>query len=120
MAYLLEQAPHEQAIAKQAIQARQPLPDSIANAPELQAGLQLYLQAFFDLDSERSELAPIPWSSIADYAAAYDFDEEQTADLIDIIRKVDSAHINRLAEKQAAKYAKKSSEPGKRARGKGR
>lgn len=117
---MLEQAPHEQAIAKQAMQFGQPLPDRIANAPELQAGLQLYLQAFFELDSERNELSPIPWSSIADYAAAYDFDEEQTADLFDIIRKVDAAHINRLAEKQTAKYAKKSNRPSRGVRGKGK
>ena len=80
----------------------QPLPERIANAPELQTGLELYLQAFFELDSERSDLARIPWSSIADYAIAYDFDEDQAADLIDIIRKVDSAHIKKLADKQAA------------------
>jgi hypothetical protein len=47
LAHLLELGPHEQAIAKQAMRAGQPLPDRIANAPELEVGLQLYLQAFF-------------------------------------------------------------------------
>jgi len=113
---LLEQAPHEQAIAKQAMRFGHPLPERIANAPELQAGLQLYLQAFFDLDSERSELKPIPWSSMIDYAMAFDFDEEQTEDLVYIIRKVDSAHINRLAEKQKAEYAKNSNRTSRKSR----
>lgn len=102
MAYLLEHAPHEKAIATQAMRFGHPIPERIANAPELPAGLQLYLQAFFELDSERSELAPIPWSSIVQYAKAYELDEEQTQDLIDIIRKVDSAHIKRCIEKQKA------------------
>jgi hypothetical protein len=66
-------------------------------------GLQLYLNAFFDLDSERSHgngLTPIPWTSIMNYAKAFDFDNEQTEDLIFFIRKLDSEHLNILAEKQ--------------------
>lgn len=95
----MELGPHEQVIAKQAFRAGQPLPDRIANAPELRIGLQLYIQAFFDLDSERSHtmgLVSIPWSSINDYAKAFDFDEDQTEDLFFLIRKMDNAHLKRL------------------------
>ena len=105
MAHLLELGPHEQAIAKQAMRAGQPLPDRIANAPELETGLQLYLQAFFDLDSERSHaqgLTSIPWTSIAAYAMAFELDEEQTEDLYFFIRKLDSEHLKKLAAKQKA------------------
>lgn len=88
------------------MRAGQPLPDRIANAPELEPGLQLYLQAFFDLDSERTHavgLTPIPWTSIATYAQAFQFDEEQTEDLYFFVRKLDSEHLKKLAAKEKAK-----------------
>jgi len=106
LTHLLELGPHEQSIAKQAMRAGQPLPDRIANAPELQLGLQLYLQAFFDLDSERSHgqgLTSIPWTSIASYAIAFEFDNDQTEDLYFFVRRLDSEHLKKLAAKQATK-----------------
>lgn len=108
MAYLLELGPIEQNIAKQAMRAGQPMPERIANAPELQQGLQLYLQAFFDLDCERSHaMAPtaIPWTSVQDYAKAFEFDEEQTEDLHFFIRRMDSEHLKRIATKIKNKAA---------------
>lgn len=80
----------------------QPLPDRIANAPELITGLELYLQAFFDLDCERSHgmgLTRIPWSSIKDYAIAFDFDSRQTEDLFYYIRALDFANLIYLEER---------------------
>jgi len=87
------------------MRAGQPLPDRIANAPELEPGLQLFLQAFFDLDSERSHgngLTAIPWTSIATYARAFEFDEEQTEDLYFFVRRLDSEHLKRLEAKRKA------------------
>lgn len=68
-------------------------------------GLQLYLDAFFDLDSERSHVqgvTAIPQSRVRDYAKAYEFDEEQTADLQYFIRIMDTDHMKRVAAKQKA------------------
>lgn len=99
---MLEMGPVEQALAKQAMRAGNKLPDRIANAPELKIGLQLYLQAFFELDSERSHaMAPtaIPWTSVKDYAQAFGFDEEQTEDLHFFIRRMDGEHLQRIARK---------------------
>lgn len=93
----------EQTIAKQAIRAGRPLPDKIANAPELKLGLSLYMQAFFDLDSERSHSSgpsPIPWTSIKQYSEAWDFDEEQTEDLLYLVREMDKFNLKRIAEKR--------------------
>lgn len=104
--YLLELGPIEQNIAKQAMRTGQPMPERIANAPELKMGLQLYMQAFFELDCERSHaLAPtsIPRSKVEDYARAYDFDEEQTEDLHYFIRQMDNKHIERLTAKMPKK-----------------
>jgi hypothetical protein len=92
-------APIEQSIAKQAMRAGNPLPNRIANAPELINGLQLYLVAFFDLDSERSHstsLSPIPWTSIYQYSQAFNLDEEQTEDLFYFVKRLDSEHLKRL------------------------
>ena len=112
---MLELGQHEQSIAKQAIRSGQAIPDRIANAPELEMGLQLYLQAFFDLDSERTHgmsLSPIPWTSIAAYARAFEFDEEQTEDLFYFVRKLDSEHLKKLdAKAKAANNGKKSARP---------
>lgn len=95
-------APTEQHFAKQAYMIGQPLPERIANAPQLILGSELYLQAFFDLDSERSHgmgLTRIPWSSIKNYAVTFDFDQRQTEDLFYYIRKIDEANLIRLEER---------------------
>lgn len=100
---MIEQGPHERAIARQSYQSNQPLPSKIANAPRLQLGLSLYIEAFFDLDSERSHgmgLTPIPWTSIASYAIAHEFDEEQTDSLFYHIKRLDTEHLKYLASKQ--------------------
>lgn len=102
MFYLLDLAPVEQNIARQAVRAGEPLPERIANAPELTNGLQIYLQAFFDLDAERSHAmapTPIPWTSIAAYARAFEFDEEQTEDLFFHVRRMDAEHLKRISAK---------------------
>ena len=93
----------EQAIAKHAIRSGMPLPDRILNAPELRIGLSLYLQAFFDLDSERSHAmapTPIPWTSILMYAQAFEFEEEQKEDLFYFVKALDLLHLKRLEEEQ--------------------
>lgn len=104
--YLLEMGPHEQTIAKQAIRAGQPIPARIANAPELHVGLELFLNAFFDLDTERQagfSIGPIPWSKIREYAAAYRFDEDLTEDLFYFIKQLDNANMARIEREQKAK-----------------
>lgn len=91
---------------RQAIQARKPIPANIQNAPELTLGLQLYLQAFFDLDSERSHafsLVRIPGSKVREYAREFDFDEEQSELLAFYIAEMDGAHLARLKKKQDGK-----------------
>lgn len=82
------------------------LAGSVAETPELRPGLQLYLEAFFDLDSDRTHnegLSPIPWRSIKEYAETFGFDEEQTADLFYFVRELDGEHLKRLAAKMKEK-----------------
>lgn len=93
----------ERNIARQAIRAGEPIPERIQNAPVLTEGLQLYLDAFFDLDSERSHavgITPIPWTSIRSYAEAYDFDEDQTEDCFFFVKRMDAENMKRLERKR--------------------
>lgn len=101
--------PHEQTISKQAIRAGQPIPARIANAPELHFGLELFINAFLDLDSERDAgftLGPIPFSKIREYAKAYEFDEDLTEDLIYFVKALDNANMKRLEREAKAKKSK--------------
>lgn len=93
------------------MQARLPLPTNIQNAPELIEGLQLYLQAFLDLDSERSHafsLVRIPSSAIRKYAKEFEFDEDQTELLSYYVKEMDGAHLARLKTKQNVQSSRPS------------
>lgn len=71
-----------------------PIPDSIQNAPQLHMGLELYLDAFYELNTCRMSgwgVMPISWSSIRDYAEAYDFSGAQTERLFTHVRALDKA-----------------------------
>ena len=74
----------------------------IKNKPVLLPGLELYLQAFLDLNSERNHnfgLMRIPWSSIKNYADHYNFNEEQTENLFYFINRMDNANLKELSKK---------------------
>lgn len=101
---------HERQIARQAMLAGEPMPDSIRNAPELILGLEMYLQAFFDLDSTRSNgesLSPISWMNIKEYATVFDLDEEQTESLFIHVRGMDISHLDRVHKQKKANSKKK-------------
>jgi hypothetical protein len=104
----------ERQIAQQAYRAGQPLPESIANAPELQLGLMVYLQAFFELDTERSNgFGPghIPISRIREYCCDWEFNAEETEDCVYLIRQLDCAYFEWYGKKREsdAANAKRSS-----------
>jgi hypothetical protein len=72
------------------------VPDNVANQPVLQGNLIGYLDAFYELDTERSHgfaLARIPWSKIVGYGERYGFDIEE---LVFFIRKMDDAHLEQM------------------------
>lgn len=73
-----------------------PVPAAIGNSPILKQHDELYLYAFYDLDTERHSgmsIGPIPWSCVEHYALANDFDYEQRYTLHFVIRRMDAAHI---------------------------
>lgn len=74
------------------------VPRELSGKPELQRNLLGYLEAFYDLDTERHHgngLMRIPWSSIVQYAEFYGMDVYET---VYFVRHMDDAHISHLAK----------------------
>ncbi len=80
-----------------------PLPERIANAPELYLGLELYYMAFMDLTTCRGQgygtEGPIGWLAIRDYAVAQEIQGEQLEDLFYHIQHLDAAYLDHKAKK---------------------
>lgn len=95
----------EQAILKTVYATGQDVPEGIANAPSLEPGLSLYWWAFWELSTDREGgfgVLPIPWSSIKDFAEAYDLDLPTTETLFHHVRGMDRAyraHCEKLSKK---------------------
>ena len=82
---------------------RLPLPRKIAEAPALFQGLELYYDAFLELNSCRTTgfgLGPIPWTAMCDYAEAFELDEEQKDDLFYYVRAMDVAYLEHQARRK--------------------
>lgn len=72
------------------------IPESIRNAPELHMGLEIYLDAFFELSSSRSlgmGPGPIPWTAVQLYGEAIDLPPEQMSELHYFIPCMDEVWI---------------------------
>lgn len=91
-------------IIKACMREGHPLPQKIANAPELRLGLELYFGAFLDLCNSRSGMGdgPIPWTIVAEYARAYGFDEVQSEDLHYYVTAMDGVYMKWVRSKNAS------------------
>lgn len=96
----MELAPIEQAVTKMAQRLGKKTPSRFVDKPRPLPGANLYLQAFYDLDSERAQgymsQGRIPWSAIQHYATVVGFDYELTCNLHHLIKHMDSAHLERI------------------------
>jgi len=84
------------------LQQGHPIPERIANAPEIKEHMRFYIEAFFDLTSERQigfAEGPIPFFAIVNYARLLDCDAEDFADLLYFIREMDSEYLSFRAKK---------------------
>ncbi len=87
---------NEDWVIEQALQQGIPLPEKIANAPELKSGLDIYLTAFNRLSTCRSigmGLGPIPWICIGQYADVQELDQDHRDALYYHIEQMDSAFL---------------------------
>jgi hypothetical protein len=97
----MEQGPTEKSIIEQCIRTRSPLPNAIANAPQLLPGLELYYNAFMDLTSCRQMgfgEGPISWLSVAEYCAVHSIEGDQREELFYHIREMDTAYLELRAK----------------------
>lgn len=76
-------------------------PNRAKDRPKLATGLNLYLGAFYDLDTERdlTSYQPIPWSSIVSYGEYLELTREDTEELIFFIREMDNAYLSLMVKK---------------------
>lgn len=75
------------------------VPKEIVDAPELRLGLDLFLQAWLDLNSCRSVgmgVGLISWLAREDYAVRCGFDEDQREALHHHIPKMDAVYLEHL------------------------
>lgn len=81
----------------------QPIPRVMAEAPELTLGLQLYMDAWYDLSTCRSSgmsAGPIPWLAIYEWATLHELDEDQRELLHAYIPAMDATYFEHLRHKQ--------------------
>jgi hypothetical protein len=115
----LKQGPAEQSILRQHVRDGTPLPNAIANAPELEIGLHLYYVIFFELMSCRSlgqgSEGPIWWTAIDSFCNRNHIHGEQREDVFHHINELDKEYLKyRVKEikKELAKGGKGKSKNG--------
>lgn len=90
---------NESTILRQAELYKRPIPEFIANAPELLPGLALYYKAFFVLTTCRSMGGPIPWLAMRTYCQDYDIVGEQREYFYDMITHMDRVYQEHVSKK---------------------
>ena len=99
---------HEQQIIEQAMEKGLKVPDRIVNQPDLMPGLELFKEAWENLNSDRLsafELGPIPTMAILNYARYFDIEGVDAQNFLFLIRYMDNAFIKFHDKKHKAKEA---------------
>lgn len=66
---------------------------AISNRPELLPGLEIYLDAFYELHSDREDGKLISTFKVLEYARAYEFSSDTRDEMVTLIREMDIAFI---------------------------
>lgn len=88
------------------LKQKRPLPKAIANAPELNLGLEFVYSSFWELSTTRPTgwgFGPIPWNAIASFCDRYEMDDEESEDFSFLSRAMDRAFLEHHAEKDKNK-----------------
>lgn len=100
----------EAAIVRMAKAARQPLPERIAQAPELRPELGLFYTAFFDLHTTRQigfAEGPISWLAINEYCMYHQIVGEQREDFEYHLAKMDAVYLDYVSKKRSTGNGKR-------------
>lgn len=92
---------HEQNLLIQCRRHKQPLPKQLRDSPSLATGLELFWDAYVELNTCRVMGGPIPWTAIRDYADEVGIHGFQREALFVHVRAMDVAFLsyNKLKEK---------------------
>lgn len=96
----------EQRMIQECYRRKKALPERIQDAPDLLLGLELYFNAFIELNTCRStgwSAGPIPSWSVGEYADRLDLNEDETEDLHYHMRMMDQAFLKHMARKNKDK-----------------
>lgn len=101
----MEQGPTEAKILPNVIKLGLPIPKSIANAPSLSLGLEVFYEAYLDLCTTRGGMGdgPIPWHHAMAYAKAVGMEEEQAEELWYYVTQMDEAWLKYQEQKRTKK-----------------
>jgi len=94
-----------------------PLPDRIANAPELFFGSEFYYNCFLELTSSRAVgmgVGPISYLSMLEYCVLNDITGEQRDDLLWIVQKLDSKYLKWSTDNGSERVQPKNETGGKK------
>lgn len=83
-----------------AIIKKRALPDWFVDAPDIEPVDNFFLKAFNDLSTMRTDMNPIPWDKIIEYAEWHDVDRDFIDSFIEIIRIIDAFYLDWLAKEQ--------------------
>jgi hypothetical protein len=89
-----------------------PLPERIANKPEIKPGLELYWKAFQDLSSDRDVgmgVGPIPWTAMHNWAARNHIRGDDFERLVMVLRGLDAVYMDKQGKKARGKMGKSKS-----------
>jgi hypothetical protein len=90
-----------QGVVKAAADSRKGLPEKFIEIGEMtEPWMAFYIESFFELSTERSVgmgIGPIPWSSIFNYASAFEFTGSDYHTFHSIIRAMDSHYLRMKA-----------------------
>ena len=106
----------EASIVKQSMNDNKPLPEHILKKPQLFPGLDLFLDAFYDLNADRQmgmSVGKIPFTAIRAYADEYQFEGLQREDLFYFVKAIDDAVVKSISKKDKGANGKKPTRLGK-------
>lgn len=89
-------------IIQDCIRNHRPLPQKIAEAPDLFEGLLLFFQGFSELSTCRQvgeSAGPIPWLAINEYCAYHHLVDEQREDFEWFVTRLDAEYLKYIREK---------------------
>lgn len=99
---------------KAANERGQPLPDWAQSPPEIAPGEDWYLQAFWDLGTERQlgygSLGPIPWSRIVAYGERAGLSSGTVDVLVEVVQALDGAYLRWRADEAETERRRQKAE----------